>query len=107
MKTERSFLKTFDLEWVLEKIPGHVREARLGFGVNDIIDLTGLTFAKNAKVSYNPNTDQLAVTSGAVTDTLTVVALPGGTTFAISSDGALGTDITLIGIATSGHGHHA
>jgi hypothetical protein len=78
-----------------------------GFGVNDIIDLTGLTFAKNAKVSYNPNTDQLAVTSGAVTDTLTVVALPGGTTFAISSDGALGTDITLIGIATSGHGHHA
>jgi hypothetical protein len=37
VKTERSFLKTFDLEWVLEKIPGHVREARLGFGVNDIL----------------------------------------------------------------------
>jgi autotransporter-associated beta strand protein len=75
-----------------------------GIGVGDIIDLTGLTFAKNAKVSYNPNTDQLAVTSGGVTDALTVVA-PQGATFALSSDGALGTDITLIGVAHSGHGH--
>jgi hypothetical protein len=61
-----------------------------------------LTFAKNAKVSYAPNTDVLAVTSGGVTDNLTVMA-PHGATFALSSDGALGTDVTLIGIAHTGH----
>ena len=75
-----------------------------GIGVGDIIDLPGLTFAKTAKVSYSPNTDQLAVTSGGVTDALTVVA-PHGATFAISSDGSHGTDITLVGIANTGHGH--
>jgi hypothetical protein len=74
-------------------------------GVGDIIDLAGLTFAKNAKVSYNPNTDILSVTSGGVTDNLTVVA-PHGATFALSSDGAQGTDVTLVGVASPGHGHH-
>jgi hypothetical protein len=71
-------------------------------GVNDIIDLAGLTFSKKAHVSYDPNTDLLSVTSGGVTDNLTVVA-PHGATFALSSDGALGTDVTLIGIAHTGH----
>jgi autotransporter-associated beta strand protein len=76
-----------------------------GIGVGDIIDLTGLTFAKGAKVSYNPNTDQLAVTSGGVTDALTAVLAPQGATFALSSDGANGTDITVVGVAHGGHGH--
>jgi autotransporter-associated beta strand protein len=72
--------------------------------VNDIIDLAGLTFSKKAHVSYDPNTDLLSVTSGGVTDNLTAVVAPHGATFALSSDGALGgTDITLIGIAHTGH----
>jgi autotransporter-associated beta strand protein len=73
-------------------------------GVGDIIDLTGLIFAKKATVSYNPNTDLLSVSSGGVTDNLTVAA-PHGATFALSSDGTHGTDVTLIGIATLVHGH--
>jgi autotransporter-associated beta strand protein len=72
--------------------------------VGDIIDLTGLSFAKHAKVSYSPKTDILSLTSGGVTDMLTVVA-PHGATFALSSDGSHGTDITLIGIANTGHLH--
>jgi autotransporter-associated beta strand protein len=71
-------------------------------GVGDIIDLAGLTFAKKANVSYNTNTDILSVVSGGVTDNLTVVA-PHGATFALSSDGVLGTDVTLIGIGHTGH----
>ena len=76
----------------------------LDIGVGDVIDLAGLTFAKNAKISYNPKTDILTVTSGGVTDTLTLVA-PQGAQFALSSDGSNGTDITLIGVAHEGHGH--
>jgi len=75
-----------------------------GIGVGDIIDLAGLAFAKNAKVSYAPNTDLLSVTSQGVTDNLTVAA-PQGATFALSSDGAHGTDVTLVGVANGGHGH--
>jgi autotransporter-associated beta strand protein len=72
--------------------------------VGDIIDLTGLTFDKHAKVSFDPKADILSVTSGGVTDNLTVVA-PQGATFALSSDGANGTDVTLVGVAHTGHGH--
>lgn len=50
-----------------------------GFGVGDIIDLTGLTFAKGATASYNPHTDVLTVTSGGVADTMTLIH-PGATT---------------------------
>jgi VCBS repeat-containing protein len=63
-----------------------------GIGVGDIIDLAGLTFAQDAKVSYDPSTDILSVTSGGVTDDLTVV-VPQGVTFALSSDGSKGTDV--------------
>ena len=71
-------------------------------GVGNIIDVAGLSFDKHAKVLYDPNTDLLSVTSGGVTDNLTVAA-PHGATIALSSDGALGTDVTLIGIAYTGH----
>jgi fibronectin-binding autotransporter adhesin len=72
-----------------------------GFAASDVIDLAGLTFAAGASASYNAGDDVLMVTSGGITDTLTVgttLTQPVSRNFQVSSDGHDGTEITLIGI---------
>ncbi len=74
----------------------HFANTIVGFGENDVIDLTGLHFGSGASASYNSVTNTLRVSSNGVTDTLTLVA-PAGTQFKVVSDGHGGTDIELAG----------
>jgi autotransporter-associated beta strand protein len=65
------------------------------FGRPDLLDLTGLHFHAGATATYHKATHHLAVHSGAVTDTLTLLA-PHGTHFAAAGDGHGGTEVFLV-----------
>jgi hypothetical protein len=79
----------------------HFGNTIAAFGVGDVIDLTGLAFKMGATASYNAATHVLSVTSGAVTDTLTL-ASPAGTLFAAFRDQSGGTMIGSAIVGTAG-----
>ena len=64
------------------------------FSSGDVIDLRGLAFQGNATPMYDATTGALAVTEGALTDTLDLTA-PGATSFSALSDGFGGTEIVV------------
>jgi autotransporter-associated beta strand protein len=64
------------------------------FGKHDVIDLTGLAFHAGATATYHAASHHLAVHSGSVTDTLTLLS-PLHTHFEAISDGHGGTDLLL------------
>jgi autotransporter-associated beta strand protein len=70
------------------------------FSNGDAVDLSGLTFSRHDKASYNPTTHILTVKNQGATDTLTFVN-PTSTHFTLVSDGHGGTEIVLQG---GGHG---
>jgi hypothetical protein len=72
----------------------------VGFGLGDLIDLTGLAFVQGATASYDPTTHILSVTSNGVTDTLTVTNPPAGAGFKPISDGKVGTEVELVPVPT-------
>jgi hypothetical protein len=65
------------------------------FNATDTIDLTGLGFVEGATATLSSNGDTLLVTSGGVTDTLTLYGTAPGTLFTALSDGAGGTDVQV------------
>jgi autotransporter-associated beta strand protein len=73
------------------------------FGIHDVIDLPNLMFFKGATASYDSGTQKLTVTSGSVTDTLTLTnpGLTSLTGFVANSDGASGTKIELVLLPTA------
>ena len=72
------------------------------FGKHDVLDLSGLKFHAGARATYHKATHLLAVHSGRVTDTLTLLD-PLGTHFAVANDKHGGTKVTLVPLATSTH----
>ncbi|MGO9356779.1 MAG: autotransporter-associated beta strand repeat-containing protein, partial [Xanthobacteraceae bacterium] len=64
------------------------------FSESDTLDLPGLSWnpASNS-VSFNPLTSALTVTSGSITDVLTLSGTAAGTQFSLVSDGHGGTEI--------------
>ncbi len=70
-----------------------------GFELGDTIDLRGLAFSATNTVSFDAVTSTLTVSGGGVTDTLTLSGIPGGTQFAVISDGAGGTAVVELAVA--------
>ena len=64
-----------------------------GFASGDAIDLRGLAFTLQASYSFDGST--LSVTSGGVTEVLTLTGLGAGTPFTLGADGAGGTLIEI------------
>jgi hypothetical protein len=64
------------------------------FGKGDILDLSGLHIDAGATATYNAASHHLAVHSGSVTDTLTLLD-PLRTHFAVATDHHSGTDVFL------------
>jgi len=71
----------------------------VNFSTGELIDLAGLTFAQGAAASYDSTTHILSVTSGGVTDKLTLIT-PGVGTFRPINDGHGGTEIELVLLPT-------
>ena len=65
------------------------------FNGSDVIDLAGLGYVSGATATYNTGSHVLTVTSGGVSDMMSLIT-PTGTSFAASSDGGTGTDIKLV-----------
>jgi autotransporter-associated beta strand protein len=65
------------------------------FARHDIVDLSGLKFHPGAKATYHKASHHLAVHSGHVTDTLTMLS-PHGSHFEAASDGHGGTEVLLL-----------
>jgi autotransporter-associated beta strand protein len=79
------------------------------FGTGDVIDLRGLAFAIGATAGYDVSAHELRVTSNGVLKTL-IINNPDFIAFNASSDGAGGTQVTLVSgvhwIASSDIGAH-
>jgi hypothetical protein len=65
------------------------------FSKHDVLDLAGLRFHAGATATYHKANHHLAIHSGGVTDTLTLLS-PHGTHFATASDHHGGTDVFLV-----------
>ena len=69
-----------------------------GFGANDTIDLSSLTFQADAKATIAGGF--LTVTSGAASETLNLgPGIGNGTTFSVTADASGGTDIAILAAA--------